>query len=390
MTTESRAAVRRLALARATSLTGGAAAFAALNFAIYQRTHSPGWVAASLLLTWGTGGIASIFAGSLGDRFDRKAVMVVSDLAGAAVFGVMAFVDDPGWHIAWANGLVTLGTNAGIVLGPLAGGVLVATIGPGPVFALNAVSFVVSAALVWSVTGSFSGRRDDASEHAGVWAGIRFLTRERVLRAVALAWIPLAAGQGMTIVADVPLVGLFGAGGVGYGILISCWGLGSILGTLCGRFLNRRNEPLVFAAGAGVVAVTAVLTGLSPWFWGVLAAILVMGIGEGSQVVAQQGIVQRRTPDAVRSRVAAGFESVAHLSLAFSFAIAGPVVRWLGPRGTYVLGGLVGLLALVAVVPAFETRHAPDEGTPTPSTTGAASMLLGYSSGDTDTTASTR
>jgi len=420
MTTGSRAAVRRLALARATSLTGGAAAFAALNFAIYQRTHSPGWVAASLLLTWGTGGIASIFAGSLGDRFDRKAVMVVSDLAGAAVFGVMAFVDDPGWliawaflsalvespflaasaaaipnlvddeHIGWANGLVTLGTNAGIVLGPLAGGVLVATIGPGPVFALNAVSFVVSAALVWSVTGSFSGRRDDASEHAGVWAGIRFLTRERVLRAVALAWIPLAAGQGMTIVADVPLVGLFGAGGVGYGILISCWGLGSILGTLCGRFLNRRNEPLVFAAGAGVVAVTAVLTGLSPWFWGVLAAILVMGIGEGSQVVAQQVIVQRRTPDAVRSRVAAGFESVAHLSLAFSFAIAGPVVRWLGPRGTYVLGGLVGLLALVAVVPAFETRHAPDEGTPTPSTTGAASMLLGYSSGDTDTTASTR
>src|SRR6266545_2469032 len=285
MTTESRAAVRRLALARATSLTGGAAAFAALNFAIYQRTHSPGWVAASLLLTWGTGGIASIFAGSLGDRFDRKAVMVVSDLAGAAVFGVMAFVDDPGWliawaflsalvespflaasaaaipnlvddeHIGWANGLVTLGTNAGIVLGPLAGGVLVATIGPGPVFALNAVSFVVSAALVWSVTGSFSGRRDDASEHAGVWAGIRFLTRERVLRAVALAWIPLAAGQGMTIVADVPLVGLFGAGGVGYGILISCWGRswswGSARGPRWSRNRGSSSDGLPTRSGAG-------------------------------------------------------------------------------------------------------------------------------------------
>src|SRR6266511_3310059 len=102
MTPDARAAVRRLALARAISLTGGAASFAALNVAIYERTHSPGWVAASLLLTWGTGGIAGIFAGSLGDRFDRKRLMVVSDLAGAAVFGVMAFVDDPGWLIAWA------------------------------------------------------------------------------------------------------------------------------------------------------------------------------------------------------------------------------------------------------------------------------------------------
>src|SRR6266540_3503362 len=177
------------------------------------------------------GGIA---AADVGDRWDRQHLRGVAGgpvrpqghhggerPAGAAVFGVMAFVDDPGWliawaflsalvespflaasaaaipnlvddeHIGWANGLVTLGTNAGIVVGPLVGGVLVATIGPGPVFALNAVSFVVSAALVWSVTGSFSGRRDDASEHAGVWAGNRFLTRERVLRAVALAWIPL-------------------------------------------------------------------------------------------------------------------------------------------------------------------------------------------------------
>ncbi len=406
MTPDARAAVRRLALARAISLTGGAASFAALNVAIYERTHSPGWVAASLLLTWGTGGIAGIFAGSLGDRFDRKRLMVVSDLAGAAVFGVMAFVDDPGWligwaflsalvespflaasaaaipnlvddeHLGWANGLVALGANAGIVVGPLVGGVLVALAGPGLVFGLNAVSFVGSAALVWSVTSPFSGRRDDASEHVGVWAGFRFLSRDRVLRALALAWIPLMFGQGMTLVADVPLVELFGAGGTGYGILISCWGLGSILGTLSGRYLKGRTEPLAFAAGACVVAVTAVLTGLSPWFGGVLGAIFLMGVGDGTQVVAQQGIVQRRTPDAVRSRVAAGYESVAHLSLAVSFAIAGPVVAALGPRGTYVLGGVVGLLAIPALIPALESRR-------------AASVPPAYSADETETTAST-
>src|SRR5689334_18436995 len=102
MTTPPRTAVRRLALARVISLTGGAASFAALNYAIYQRTHSPAWVAAALFVTFGTVGFASLFAGSLGDRYDRKRVMIVSDLAGAVCFAAMAFVRDPAWLLAVA------------------------------------------------------------------------------------------------------------------------------------------------------------------------------------------------------------------------------------------------------------------------------------------------
>src|SRR5580765_8881710 len=102
MTTPPRTAVRRLALARVISLSGGAAAFAALNYAIYQETRSPTWVAAALFLTFGTVGFVGLFAGALGDRFDRKRVMVLSDLAGAVCFGAMAFVDDPGWLLVVA------------------------------------------------------------------------------------------------------------------------------------------------------------------------------------------------------------------------------------------------------------------------------------------------
>src|SRR5205823_2999487 len=102
MTTPPRTAVRRLALARAISLSGGAAAFAALNFTIYEKTRSPAWVAAALFLTFGTVGFASLFAGSIGDRFDRKRVMILSDLAGAVCFAAMAFVHDPGWLLVVA------------------------------------------------------------------------------------------------------------------------------------------------------------------------------------------------------------------------------------------------------------------------------------------------
>src|SRR5205823_8981910 len=78
------------------------AAFLALNFTIYQRTGSAGWLAATLLLTFGVPGLVSPFAGFLGDRFDRRAVMIASDLTSAALFLVMALVRSPGPLLAVA------------------------------------------------------------------------------------------------------------------------------------------------------------------------------------------------------------------------------------------------------------------------------------------------
>ena len=88
--TPARSAVRRLAAARVISITGGAAAYIALNFEVYDQTGSAAWVAAALLLTFGATGFVMPFAGILGDRFDRKKVLIASDLAGAAAFALMA------------------------------------------------------------------------------------------------------------------------------------------------------------------------------------------------------------------------------------------------------------------------------------------------------------
>jgi len=247
-------------------------------------------------------------------------------------------------------------------------------LGAGAVFAMNALSFVVSAGLVWSVHGSFSGRAsssragptqpsDEASsERTKLTAGIRFVVRDRVLRAMTLAWIPIELGLGLTLVADVPLVTLFGAGAAGYGALIAFWGLGSIVGSLAaGRYVTRRIEPIAFAVGSVVVAAMSVFVGLSPIFAGVLAACCVMGFAEGVEGVAQQSIMQRRTPDAVRSRVAAAMDAFVQIAIGVSFVAAGAVVGWLGPRGTYVFGGLVGLLSVLALGPVVAARRENDQ-----------------------------
>ena len=257
MTTPARTAVRRLAAGRLISVTGGAAAYTALNFTVWDRTHSPGMQALSLLLTFGVAGLLGPLGGALGDRFDRRRVMIVAEAVAAGFFALMAFVDTPivlialafgsavaelpffsasraaipnlverEDDIAWANSLVTVGVHAGIALGPLLGGVVVASFGAPWVFAGNAVSFVVSLFLTISVRGSFSERAgaEEEDEHAGLTAGLRFLLREPVLRRMSFAWVVFVIGMGMGMVADAPLAESFDTGATGFGILIAAWG----------------------------------------------------------------------------------------------------------------------------------------------------------------------
>src|SRR5262245_18577808 len=71
----------------------------------------------------------------------------------------------------------------GYMLGPAVGGLMVATGGASAAFLLDAASFVLSAMLVWTVRGDFSGRTSEgAEEHHGIRAGFRFILRDRVLR----------------------------------------------------------------------------------------------------------------------------------------------------------------------------------------------------------------
>ena len=392
ITDRPRSAVRRLALARLISITGGAAAFAALNFTIYERTGSAAWLSASLLLTFGASGLFAPLGGMLGDRFDRRRVMIASDLAGAAAFAAMAFVEDPALLLAigfvtavvetpfwsasqaaipnlvskdelpWANGLLQLGANAGIMLGPAVGGVLLAVIGSGMVFGLNALSFVLSALVVATVRGRFSeDRSEHEDEHRGIKAGFVFIAHDRILRILVIAWTVFVFGIGMVMVADVPLVEEFGSGATGYGLLIGCWGAGSVLGSLAGRKLNERIEPKALFVGTAVIGVTTAGVALSPWFPPVLVLILLAGAADAVVMVADRSIQQRRTPDVVRSRVVSASESMITIALAVGFVLGGPALELLGPRGVYAAGGAFAFVGAVVLLPILRASRRTTE-----------------------------
>ena len=78
-TTPYKTAVHRLSIGRMLSVAGGEVAFVALMALVFGRTHSAIWGSAALLAVIGTYGLAAPFAGMLGDRFDRRIVMIWSD-----------------------------------------------------------------------------------------------------------------------------------------------------------------------------------------------------------------------------------------------------------------------------------------------------------------------
>src|SRR2546422_10343915 len=93
--TSPKAAVRRLATARLISITGGPAAYTALMFTVYERTRSPAWLSATLLLTFGVNGFVAPLAGAIGDRFDRRRGNIVSDPGGGARAAPVALPREP-------------------------------------------------------------------------------------------------------------------------------------------------------------------------------------------------------------------------------------------------------------------------------------------------------
>ena len=377
--TAPRSAVRRLATARLISITGGAAAYAALNFTIFEKTGSASWVAVSLLLTFGVTGFIGPPAGILGDRFDRRKVLIVSDLAGAACFGMMALSSEPAWLLpwaflsaiaeapfwsaseaaipnvagpeltTWANSLLGASKLAGIAVGPALGGALLAVTSPDVVFGANAISFVLSALIIATVHARFSGG-DSEDEFHGLRAGFRFLRHDRVLRTLLLAWVVFISGMGMSMVADAPLAEFFGAGSFGFGMLITAWGGGSALGSLFAKRMREGSEGTWLVSAGAIIAATGIGVGISPSFALAVALMFAMGLADGTTIVAETNLRQRRAPDAVRSRVSAAFTGVMHVMLAFAYVVAAFVVPWLGPKPTYVIGGTTAGLAVFVLL----------------------------------------
>ena len=370
------AVARRLALGRLISLSGGSAAYIALVAAIYGRTNSALWISAAIFASVVASVASAGPAGWIGDRFDRRLVLIGSDLAAAAVSIAMALTGGPRalvalialgsiaqspfepasaaampslvgpGQIAQANALVAATSSAGYLVGPLIGGVVLgAGASPAAVFAVDAGTFVASALLVASIRRPFGTGATAA--HPGVLAGFRVVAREPRLRGVVAATVVSLIGVGIVDVASYPLSLHLDAGTQGYGAMTALLGGGGLLGAaLAARVLRRGAHGVLvwaFAASAAGLAVA----GVSPVIAGALGGMALAGAGRGLGDVAATTLIQERTADEVRSRVFAAQDGAAHVAFSVSAFSGGLLVELVGARGAFAVAAAFSVAAAV-------------------------------------------
>ena len=362
--------------------------------------------------------LASAFGGPIIDRFSRRKIMVVADLARAAAVGSLLLSPEaslthlyavaaclgifaalfqpslqasipnvvPADRLVAANALVSATFQLAIMVGPLVGALLVSRLGLVPAFAVNAGSFVLSAVLVAGVRLPKREPRavGGPSPREELVEGFRFAARTPVVRGILLV-------TGMIMFAAAirnPLEPLFimnvldsDAGALG--LPPAVWGLGMLLGSTAAPAAARRwSCERMLVASVALVGVAVLFASRSAMLSSLLGLWLIAGSGNAVGTIAYQSLLQYRTPDRLRGRIVAASETVLDVAYLAGVTAAG----WLGTHGSLrtaiaVAGGCFIAAAIVArVLLGKGVRTAAEEPAamhPSPESTGTVPVDSG-------------
>jgi MFS family permease len=319
-------------------------------------------------------------AGAASDRMDRRRMIITGELAAAAVLGVAAaavwagvmsvplaalFAAALGGLLAWVapalqalvpslvppHRLMTgvalqgMGMNAALLFGAVVGGGTIAVAGVGGAFAVLGVLQVLAALAMSRVHLDAREQAPRRGMRGDIGDGLRFALGHEPVR--SLLGVGLLAGLTwgvVTILLPEMSKDVLGRGAFATSLLFAALGVG-LFGTsmvLASRHHIARPGLLIATAisiglGGGVLAM-----GLSRSYVLTLVVMLLWGVGGGTSMTLQRGLIQRHTPHELMGRMMA----LTGLALLGSFPLAAGIAAAL----TATLGPADGLVATGAVV----------------------------------------
>jgi predicted MFS family arabinose efflux permease len=263
--------------------------------------------------------------------------------------------------IGEGNALMNFGFAVASVGGAALGGALIAALGLSSALYVDAASFLVIAGLL--ATSAHLPRphhEQHASWLARLRAGLKFARGHRMVRA-------LLAGQSVALICFtlvVPIEVIYaqrslGTSSAGFGVLLSAWGAGIVLGSVL--FLGLKNR-----SGFAVIVISSAAVGLAYLGMSAAGTLLVAclmsvvgGAGNGVQWVAVMTALQQVTPPEYQARVSGLLESVGAALPGVGFVIGGVIAGLASPRTAFAVAG-AGIMALVLIAlalrPGWERR----------------------------------
>ncbi|MDQ3448205.1 MAG: MFS transporter [Chloroflexota bacterium] len=390
----------RLLLGEFVSSIGDWLYLVALLIVVYERAADPvvlGLVGAARVLPYI---LLSVPAGIMADRFDRRLILLVTDLARGAIMVALALVAGLGGPVEAIVVLAVLATcfsaffspaigsyipslvrdeselgpanstwstldNLAFIIGPAVAGILIGLGGLTVAFALNAASFGLVAVVLWGLPSSRAGEQgaptmeaptsSEAIEAVPSTTGLSAALRPIALPLLGLNILGVVGsfvGGGLGVLTVVLAVDVFGEGDAGTGLLNAAVGAGGLFGAVLAGVLvvRRRLAPPVILGGVALAA-SVVLLGQTASLPMAMAAMAVGAAGGLLIEVVGTTLFQRIVPDAVRGRVIGGMETLAVAAYALGSFLLPVLAVSLGPGAVLGATGLLVALSLIVAVP---------------------------------------
>jgi len=377
------------------SLLGDGFFFVALAWQVYEISNVP----TALSVVWIAWTLPSVIflliGGALADRYDRRLLMVGADIIRALAIGAMGVLSVANqieiWHIAVLISFVGLGdalfnpastaivpdlvpdkdlpqANALIgtirplmvrLAGPALAGFVIAAVGSGAAFLIDAVSFLVSAVAIVAIRS----RPMHVLEGHGVRQTIRQV-REGLgfVRRTPWVWATLVSAMLSLLVFFGPVETLvpylmknqLNLGPESLGLLFAVGGVGAIVtGVAIGQFgLPRKRITIMYASWSLGVALMAIYGLMTELWHALIASFITHSLFQLGQVIWTT-LLQTLVPRKLLGRVTSVDWLVSTGLVPVSFALTGPAAETFGAAETMVGASLLGavLMGMLLFVP---------------------------------------
>ncbi len=240
-----------------------------------------------------------------------------------------------------ANALLNVALSISVVVGPTLAALAVRGVGAPLALAIDAASFLACGALLIDLYPFVEERVGDASVRARLASAWQYLRETPSLRAVLL----MEAAALVFFETGAPAEVLYAkatlrAGDLGYGTLLSAWGVGMVLGSVLFARSSKRALGGMLTGGTCAVGVAYLGFAAAPSLTAAAAAAVVGGVGNGVQWASLIGTVQQLTPPRLHGRLMGTVESIGALCPLIGLPLSGLVLALSGPRIAFLVFGL--------------------------------------------------
>jgi MFS family permease len=272
--------------------------------------------------------------------------------------GAVNTILQPLGQLRAGNGLLNVGFAVASVGGSALGGVLVSLFSVETALLVDAASFAVVAIVLGTCRHLAATHTDREPFMARIREGLRYARTDRVARL-------LLGGEALAIVLFTLIVPIeivyaketLETDEAGYGILLSSWGAGIVLGSLVFLGVRRRSSAALILLSTLAIGLGYLGMAVSRELWLACAFSVVGGLGNGIQWVSVMTTLQETTPGDLQARITGLLESIASAMTGVGFLIGGVITALFSPPTAFVVAG-VGVIVLVVLGAVF--RAVPD------------------------------